>query len=206
MVQFSESSTAADPDASLMLQVRAGSEEAFNQLVERYEDRIRGIITHLMGGSAYSDDLTQDVFLRVFRARRTYVVGAKFSTWLFTIVNNVVSNARRGLARRKEISIYQDFAISLVSVESLSAFRQQDGSPIQPAETDEIASVVRGCINRLVARQRTAIELCDIQGMSYSRVAKAIGTTPDAAKSLIHRGRLNLKEMLTTQVQKGNLL
>lgn len=73
-------------------------------------------------------------------------------------------------------------------------------------EATEVAALVRGCIDRLVPRQRAAIELCDIEGLSYSRVAKAIGTSPDAAKSLIHRGRLNLKQMLATHVQKGNVL
>ena len=205
MVRFSDSSAASDPDAQLMLQVRAGSEQAFNQLVERYEGRVRGIITRLMGGIAYSDDLTQDVFLRVYRARRTYVVGAKFSTWLFTIVNHVVSNARRGLARRREISLDLHFASDGPTGESCSRTRQ-DAAPSHHAETQEVASLVRGCIDRLVPRQRAAIELCDIEGLSYSRVARAIGTSPEAAKSLIHRGRLNLKQMLATHVLKGNVL
>ncbi len=205
MVRFSDSSAADDPDAQLMLQVRAGSEEAFNELVERYEDRVRGIITHLMGGIAYADDLTQDVFLRVYRARSTYVVGAKFSTWLFTIVNHVVLNARRGLARRHEISFDHDAASGHRFAESMSRNRP-DAAPSHNAETKEVASLVRGCINRLAPRQRVAVELCDIEGLSYSRVAKAIGTSPDAAKSLIHRGRLNLKQMLATHVLKGNVL
>ncbi len=205
MVRFSDTSAASDPDANLMLQVRAGSEEAFNELLRRYEDRVRGIITHLMGGTAYSDDLTQDVFLRVYRARRTYVVGAKFSTWLFTIVNNVVSNARRGLARCREVSFDHDVAGTHRFTESFSLSRS-DSAPSQHVEATEVAALVRGCIDRLVPRQRAAIELCDIEGLSYSRVAKAIGTSPDAAKSLIHRGRLNLKQMLATHVQKGNVL
>lgn len=205
MVRFSDSSAASDPDAKLMLEVRAGSEEAFNQLVQQYEERVRGIITHLMGGTAYSDDLTQDVFLRVYRARRSYVVGAKFSTWLFTIVNNVVSNARRSLARRREVSFDLGLSNSLQTSESFAPTRH-DSAPSYHAEASEVESLVRGCINRLVPRQRAAIELCDIAGLSYSRVAKAIGTSPDAAKSLIHRGRLNLKEMLTAHVQKGNVL
>ncbi|MEO8496111.1 MAG: RNA polymerase sigma factor [Planctomycetota bacterium] len=205
MVRFSDSSAASDPDAQLMLQVRVGSEQAFNELVERYEDRVRGIITHLMGGIAYADDLTQDVFLRVYRARRTYVVGAKFSTWLFTIVKHVVSNARRDLACRREISFDQDIAGGHLSAESFSHTRR-DAAPSHHAETAEVAGLVRGCINRLVPRQRAAIELCDIEGLSYSCVAEAIGTSPDAAKSLIHRGRLNLKQMLAIHVLKGNVL
>jgi RNA polymerase sigma-70 factor (ECF subfamily) len=158
-----------------------------------------------MGGTAFSDDLTQDVFLRVYRARRTYVVGAKFSTWLFTIVNHVVSNARRGLARRHEISLDQQVSGSGRSADFYPLARH-DAAPSHLAETKEVASLVRGCINRLVPRQRAAIELCDIEGFSYSRVAKAIGTSPKAAKSLIHRGRLNLKEMLATHVIKGNVM
>jgi RNA polymerase sigma-70 factor (ECF subfamily) len=205
MVRFSDSSAASDPDANLMLQVRAGSEEAFNELFRRYEDRVRGIITHLMGGTAYADDLTQDVFLRVYRARRSYVVGAKFSTWLFTIVNNVVSNARRGLARCREVSFDQNAVKSYRFTESISLNRQ-DSAPSHHVETTEVAALVRNCIDRLVPRQRAAIELCDIEGLSYSRVAKSIGTSPDAAKSLIHRGRLNLKQMLATHVHKGNVL
>lgn len=205
MVRFSDVSAASDPDAQLMLQVRAGSEQAFNELVERYEDRVRGIITHLMGGSAYADDLTQDVFLRVYRARASYVVGAKFSTWLFTIVNNVVSNARRSLARRREISADHHAAEGRRFAESSSSM-DRDAAPDHHVETTEVASLVRGCINRLVPRQRAAVELCDLEGLSYSSVAKAIGTSPDAAKSLIHRGRLNLKQMLAIHVLKGNVL
>jgi RNA polymerase sigma-70 factor, ECF subfamily len=210
MVRFSHSSAASDPDAQLMLQVRAGSEQAFNKLVERYEDRVCGIITHLMGGTAYSDDLTQDVFLRVYRARRSYVAGAKFSTWLFTIVNNVVSNARRGLARRREVNVDSDAAQNHRYADSVSHPYQssapRDSAPGHRAETQELALLVRGCVDRLVPRQRVAIQLCDLEGYSYSCVAKAIGTSPDAAKSLIHRGRLNLKEMLTVHVHNGNVL
>ncbi len=205
MVRFSNASAASDPDVQLMLQVRAGSEEAFNELVRRYEDRVRGIITHLMGGTAYSDDLTQDVFLRVYRARKSYIVGAKFSTWLFTIVNNVVSNARRGLARRREVNFDQTATDRHPPAEFIPLTRQGT-APSHHAEIEELTSLVRGCISRLVPRQRAAIELCDIEGLSYSRVAQAIGTSPDAAKSLIHRGRLNLKHMLTTHVQKGNVI
>lgn len=205
MVRFSDASAASDPDAQLMLQVRAGSEEAFNKLVERYQDKVQGIITHLMGGTAFSEDLTQDVFLRVYRARKSYAVEAKFSTWLFTIVNNVVSNARRGLGRRRETSLETNFDLIQRSGGNVRE-RQVVSSPNYHAEVTETSTIVRGCINRLSDRQRAAVELCDIQGLSYSRVAKAIGTSPDAAKSLIHRGRVSLKQMLATHVHKGNVL
>lgn len=206
MVTFSHDSAAArDPDVQLMLQVRAGSQKAFETLLARYEERVRNVISYLMGGAAYSDDLTQDVFLRVYRARRTYVVGAKFSTWLFTIVNNVVSNARRTLARRHEVSFERNPVFRDNPLETFApAYR--DASPDVAAETSEVRQVVRDCIDRLADRQRAAVVLCDLDGLSYSGVAEAIGTSADAAKSLIHRGRSNLKQMLESHARRGNIL
>lgn len=209
MVTFSHDSTASaaarDPDVQLMLKVRAGCQEAFAKLLAKYEERVRGVVSYLMGGAAYSDDLTQEVFLRVYRARRSYVVGAKFSTWLFTIVNNVVSNARRSLARRREVYFDVDSSFRDNPLESLGRV-SRDVSPVQAAETAEARELVRDCINRLGERQRAAVVLCDIDGLSYTGVADQIGTSPDAAKSLIHRGRSNLRRLLEADVHRGNVL
>lgn len=209
MVTFSHESAASaaarDPDVQLMLQVRAGCQQAFEALLAKYEQRVQHVISYLMGGAAYSDDLTQEVFLRIYRARRTYVAGAKFSTWLFTIVNNVVSNARRTLARRHEVSFDRDSTFRDNPLESLASARR-DASPVSAAETTEVRQVVRACIERLAGRQQAAVVLCDLDGLSYSGVAAAIGTSEDAAKSLIHRGRSNLKQMLETHARRGNLL
>lgn len=199
------SAAARDPDVQLMLKVRADCQEAFGKLLAKYEDRVRGIIGYLMGGAAYTDDLTQEVFLRVYRARRTYVVGAKFSTWLFTIVNNVVSNARRSLARRREVSFDRDSSFRDNPLEALGP-ATRDVSPMRAAESKEVREIVTECIDRLGERQRAAVVLCDIDGLSYSGVAEEIGTSPDAAKSLIHRGRSNLRRMLESDVQRGNIL
>lgn len=205
MVRFSESSAARDPDVQLMLQLRGGSHAAFEKLLARYQDRVRGIITYLMGDAKQADDLTQEVFLRVFRARKSYVVGAKFSTWLFTIVNHVVSNARRTLARRHEVSMEHEVMFTDRRREVCGPV-SSESAPDWNVEQAEVREVVRGCINRLGERQRRAITLCDLDGMSYANVAQSIGTSTDAAKSLIHRGRSNLKRMLESHVQRGNVL
>ena len=91
---------ALDPDVRLMLEVRDGSAAAFEELVLRYQGRLVRVLEHLVGGRDLAEDLAQEVFLRVFRARRQYVPGAKFATWLFTIANNVASNALRDRSRR----------------------------------------------------------------------------------------------------------
>ena len=75
-----------------MLQVRDGEAQAFEELMLRYQNRLMSLLAHLIGQRDLAEDLTQEVFLRVYRARKRYVPGAKFSTWLFTIAGNVASN------------------------------------------------------------------------------------------------------------------
>ncbi len=91
-----------------MLQVRDGSAAAFEELVLRYQNRLIAVLDHLVRGRVQAEDLAQEVFLRVYRARHTYTPGAKFSTWLFTIANNVASNALRTMSRRKEVNVFGD--------------------------------------------------------------------------------------------------
>ena len=84
-----------------MLQVRDDDAQAFEELMLRYQNRVLSLLAHLVGRRDLAEDLTQEVFLRVYRARKRYVPGAKFSTWLFTIAGNVASNALRTKSRRQ---------------------------------------------------------------------------------------------------------
>ncbi len=82
-----------DPDVRLMLEVRDDNAAAFEELMLRYQNRLVTVLDHLVGGRDQAEDLAQEVFLRVYRSRKRYTPGAKFSTWLFTIANNVAANA-----------------------------------------------------------------------------------------------------------------
>ena len=93
--------TLHDPDVRLMLEVRDDNAAAFEELMLRYQDRLVTVLDHLVGQRDLAEDLAQDVFLRIYRSRKSYVPGAKFTTWLFTIANNVASNARRSQSRRQ---------------------------------------------------------------------------------------------------------
>ncbi len=208
MVRFTKSSAVkaalSDPDVKLMLQVRAGDDAAYDELFRRYNDRVQAVITYLMGNRQSTEDLAQEVFLRVYRARLNYVVGAKFSTWLFTIVNNVVSNARRSLGRRREVNIVFDDPDGS-HVENLWCDAKVE-SPAQIAENKELRCLVQHGVSQLGARQRAAVSLCDLVGMTYADVATELGTTPDAAKSLIHRGRMSLRKVLESRIRYGDVL
>ena len=84
-----------DPDIRLMLRVRDDEPGAFEELVEQYQHRLVAVMHHLVGNAEEAEDLAQEVFLRVYRARKKYRPRSKFSTWLFTIANNLALNCLR---------------------------------------------------------------------------------------------------------------
>jgi len=185
-----------DPDARLMLRAKAGDPSALDELTTRYRPRVTGAVTRLMGHDRHSEDLTQEVFLRVFLARNTYVVTAKFSTWLFTIVHNVVRNARRYFARRRERT-GNGADGSLRDLFRNLRVETPYETPIQAAIRGEDRSLVQTAIARLPARQRMAVSLYYFQGMNYEATACAMDTSQDALKSLLRRARVNIRQLLT---------
>jgi RNA polymerase sigma-70 factor (ECF subfamily) len=183
-----------------------GDDDAFTTLVDRYYEHVVYVIHHLMGNKYQAHDLAQEVFLRIYRARRSYRAKSKFSTWLFVIVNNVVRNARRSLARRREVLMgIPTFADDRNTDRPFDIHRaaRQDGLRdhlrVEPADAllqDELCERVRAAVEDLNARQRTAILLYHFAGLSYAEVADEMETTLCAAKALLHRARHSLRDQL----------
>jgi RNA polymerase sigma-70 factor (ECF subfamily) len=194
-----------DPDVQLMLQVRDDSAVAFEELVSRYQGRLLTVFRHLVGSREQAEDLAQEVFLRVFRARKRYQPGAKFSTWLFTIANNVASNARRTLSRRREVGVpLGSNTTSLISLEQMA--KEASGlMPSRQLDDAETAEVVRLAVQSLNPRQRMAVLLCKFEGMSYVDIAESMDMTPQAVKSLLSRARGNLRTVLEPYVHRGDI-
>src|SRR5437764_3166486 len=94
-----------DPDTRLMIGVRDDQPGAFEELVERYQHRLVSILHHLVGNAEEAEDLAQEVFLRIYRARKKYHGKAKFCTWLFTIANNLAMNSLRSRQRKPAIPL-----------------------------------------------------------------------------------------------------
>ena len=186
-----------------MLKVRDDNAAAFEELVSRYQVRLLTIFRHLVGNQSLAEDLAQETFMRVFRARKRYEPGAKFSTWLFTIANNVASNAKRSLARRREVGAPTGSnTTSVISLEQMA----KEASGLMPArrlDTVEMAELVRSAVETLNPRQRMAILLCRFEGMSYAEIAEAMDMTPQAVKSLLSRARGNLRAALEPYVRHG---
>ena len=192
-----------DPDVRLMLQVRDDNATAFEELVLRYQNRLVSILRHLVPAREQAEDLAQEVFMRVYRARKKYTPDAKFSTWLFTIANNVASNANRSMARRREISVSarrkdEDSGPPLDQM----ALAASGTMPTRQLDKMERAEIVHQAVRTLNERQRMALLLSKFEGLSYAEIAHTMGLSIQATKSLLSRARENLRTVLEPYINE----
>ncbi len=197
--------TAQDPEVRLMLQVRDDDDaEAFEQLMCRYQDRLVRLMIHLVGRRDAAEDLAQETFLRVYRARRRYVPGSKFSTWLYTIAHNVASNALRGLARRREVNLVSRESGEMAGNPMEAAALAASGlMPTRQLDKAELCEVVKMAVAALNERQRMAVLLNKFEHMRYEEIAEVMQMSPSAVKSLLSRARANLREVLDPYLQNN---
>ncbi|WP_145419058.1 sigma-70 family RNA polymerase sigma factor [Planctomycetes bacterium K23_9] len=199
----------SDPDVRLMLRVKEDDVNAFTDLMRKYQPRLIRLMHTLGPRHDLAEDLMQETFMRVYRARKSYVPGAKFSTWLFTIAGNVARNANRSVGRRQEVNeVDAPKTPDTPSGAQLLASKAIDASGLMPnrlAEGVERAELVRAAVSTLGERQRMALMLSRFENMSYIEIAEAMGLTTKAVKSLLSRARVNLREILEPYVDSGLL-
>src|SRR5438477_10972292 len=185
-----------DPDIRLMLRVRDDDSAAFAELVERFQHRLVAVMHHLVGSPHEAEDLAQEVFLRVYRIRKKYRPKAKFSTWLFTIANNLALNALRDRQRRPvlPLEIRDSGPLGPRPAENMAPTR--DDPPAHNLQQQELADVIRQALDGLNERQRVAIVLNKFEDMNYADIADVMGLTTKAVKSLLSRARAKLREAL----------
>jgi len=195
---------ALDPDVRLMLEVRDGNAAAFEELVSRYQARLLMILRHLVGSREQAEDLTQEVFLRVYRARESYEPGAKFATWLFTIANHVAANALRSRSRCHEVTI-QPRESGPMGARPLDKMLQASSGQMPARQLDraETREIVQLALESLGERQRMAVLLSKFEGMSYAEIATIMELSPQAVKSLLSRARESLREVLQPYFDDG---
>ncbi len=185
-----------DPDIRLMLRVRDDDTTAFAEIVERFQNRLVAVMHHLVGNADEAEDLAQEVFLRVYRIRKKYTPTAKFSTWLFTIANNLALNAIRDRKRRPvlPLEVRESGPLGPRPAETTAASR--DDPPNHNLQQQELADVIRSALDDLNERQRVAIVLNKFEDMNYAEIAEVMGLTTKAIKSLLSRARAKLREAL----------
>lgn len=186
---FGEIEPREDDDArlvALMLQAREGDETAFREIVEATEDRLYGTIAKMLGGTEGAEDLAQRVYVRIWRARDRYERKSKFSTWMFSIMHNLVLNERRSRARRA--AVFRDTGLEENPREATSG-----RLPSSDAAGKELAVAIDKALGELPGEQRTAIILRRYDEMPYEDIAEVLDTTVPAVKSLLFRARETLR-------------
>lgn len=187
-----------DPDAPLVLSIQRGDLDAFRTLVERHERRVIGLVMRMLHcDRALAMDVTQEVFLRVYRGIPTLVLQARFTTWLHTVaMNYCIGEYRKTKAlkrNRRTLSIDQPIAgTDDLTIEP----KATTPGPSEAAHHKEIAVAVREAVNELPEEFRHAVLLRDLQGLSYEEIGEILGVPPGTVRSRIHRGRLLLQEKL----------
>lgn len=185
-----------DPDIRIMLRVRDDDQAAFAELVELYHARLVTVLHHLVGKLEEAEDLAQEVFLRVYRGRKKYHPRAKFSTWLFTIANNLALNALRSRQRKPVVPLNVRDSGPLGPRPAEQLVKDRAHQPMQRMQQQELAGIIQQALGSLNERQRMAVVLNKFEDMNYAEIAEVMEMSTKAVKSLLSRARENLREAL----------
>jgi len=189
-----------DPGVQWMLAYQAGDESAFDQIVEEYSSMVWSLLTRFLGQRGVREDLVQDAFLRVIRARERYQPTARFSTWLYRIVYNLAVNETQ--RRRTHASLDQPFGNEDDASSLGDSQESTTDGPTAELERGEVVSAVRVAIDSLPESQRMAIILAKYHDTPYAEIAVVLDSSEKAIKSLVHRARENLREQLAPFLQR----
>jgi len=195
-----------DPEVRLMLRAKGGDQTAFTRLVANYQDRLVGVFAHMLQSKDAAEDLAQEVFLRVYRARHGYEPTAKFSTWIFRIANNVAKNIRRNSSKRKEVVLNPSESGPLGPRPGEKLLAEKSAlMPTRQFDKTDMQTVVQEAIAGLNDSQRMAVLLHKFEEMSYADIGASMDLSTSAVKSLLARARENLRATLEPYVKQGKL-
>lgn len=190
----------ARSDVQLMLGVKAGDEVSFELLLRKYRRPTVNFLYRMVRDSATAEDLAQEVFLRVYRARKEYAPNAKFTTWLFRIATNLALNSLRdGRHRQQEISIDRPVDSGEEELPLIEVKDKAPGAEQRLIERDR-AAMIRRAVDGLPEKQRAAVLLHKYMELDYSEIAKVLECSESALKSLLFRAYETLRVQLAPLV------
>jgi RNA polymerase sigma-70 factor (ECF subfamily) len=176
-----------DEDAALMRRVALGDQTAFASLYDRYHRSVARFTHRFVGDAARAEELTQDIFVKLYRHAARYRPTARFKTFLFKVAANHCLNEVRKSEYR--VAHVRDEAEEGRPLEMPAP---ESESPHRAAEGRELEAEVAAAMARLSDRERTAFALCRFEGMAYRDIAEVLSASESAVKSLIHRATLSV--------------
>ncbi|HEY5478107.1 MAG TPA: sigma-70 family RNA polymerase sigma factor [Gaiellaceae bacterium] len=174
------------PDMAVIRRAQRGDERAFALIMRAYEAPIFNYVLRMVGDRALAEDLTQDVFLRVFRGLRGYSRRARFTTWLFQVAKNRVIDEMRAAERRPR---------SLVAIEDAPQLEVVDA----PIEQSEAIDILLSEVDKLSPDLKEALLLRDIAGLSYNEISDTLEVTLATVKWRIFKAREEVQQALEEQ-------
>jgi RNA polymerase sigma-70 factor (ECF subfamily) len=191
-------------DVALMARIAAEDEDAFRELIERHQDRVYGTVARMIGGAGPdAEDLAQQIFLRVWRAAPKWQPTAKVTTWMMTITRNLVFSFSESRARRREESgesIDPETGETFLTAKAGVTKR----NPQEELSGKELVREVERVCAQLPKNQRMVVHLRQQEEMEYEEIAKVMGMSLLAVKSLIFRARETLKIKLSGYFRASN--
>jgi RNA polymerase sigma-70 factor (ECF subfamily) len=189
-------------DVQLMLDVKAGDEQSFGLLLQRYRTPLVNFLYRMVRSREQAEDLAQEVFIRVYRAREEYVPSAKFTTWLFRIATNLALNSIRD-HRHEKLEISMDAPVTAEEGDE-KPFEVADKHPTieQELVEEDRKKMIRRAIEKLPEKQRAAVLLHKYQELDYAEIAKILSCSESALKSLLFRAYEALRVELAPLVAR----
>lgn len=189
-------------DAALVAELKAGSEEAFAILIAQYHQPLYSLIARSLNDPADAADITQEVFIKVFRSIRGFQGEASLRTWMYRIALHEASNQRRWWSRHKKQEVTIDSPRECGDDEDNAGLclgaTLADGadSPFECAAQSEIRERVEAALRELPEVFRTVVVLREIEGFAYDEIAEILNINLGTVKSRLTRGRLALRTIL----------
>jgi RNA polymerase sigma-70 factor (ECF subfamily) len=192
----------ARTDVQLMLDVKAGDEQSFGLLLHRYRTPLVNFLYRMVRNREQAEDLAQEVFIRVYRAREDYVPSAKFTTWLFRIATNLALNSVRDTRhQRMEVSLDAPVTVDAEDGDERPLDVAEKNPNIEEHLVQEAQrDMIRKSIDKLPEKQRAAVLLHKYQELDYGEISKILECSESALKSLLFRAYETLRVELAPLV------
>jgi RNA polymerase sigma-70 factor (ECF subfamily) len=190
-------------DELLFQRYQAGEEEAFRMIVDRYEPSIKGFLHKRLKDDERVQDLTQDTFLRVHRARDRYDASRKFSTWIYTIASNLLKNEYRNRSRRRETNftdLRKDSTVSQPTQSRAVEFEGDGPDPERSAYQRELREAIHDAIERMDEHHRVPFVMREVEDRTYEEISEAIGVPVGTVKSRLFRARNAFQQLFPVPV------
>ncbi len=182
-------------DDYLMQQFQNGDRDAFAHLVHRHKQNVFRFVLSKVKDRELASDLTQDVFVKLFKSAELYQPTGKFRSWLFRMAQNICIDAYRKQQKASILSLYckneTDEELTL-----LDQIEDESANPGKETEFIELQDVLERAFDSLPEKQRTALALCQYHGMSYSEIASIQKVPVGTVKSRIHNALVKVRNFL----------